>query len=156
LRWVGLSGADAEDALQDVFLVAHRRGGFVPGAAQPTTWLLSIALNVARSRRRWRRNRREDPPLTEENEQLDCRDPERRAEALQALALVDRALDALPLEQRMLVILFDIEGRTYEEIAEISNVSLSTLYVRMHRAKKEFIAALERVSRRQSRPRSPL
>ena len=46
LRRLGVPNQDVRDALQDVFVVAHQRGGFSPGLAKPTTWLAEIALRA--------------------------------------------------------------------------------------------------------------
>src|SRR5687767_1658664 len=57
-RFLGRIGApsrDLPDLVQEVFLVAHRRGGFVAGAAKPRTWLAEIAVRVASTARRARR-----------------------------------------------------------------------------------------------------
>ncbi len=64
LRRLGVEAPELDDAVQEVFLTAHRRGGFVAGAAQPTTWLAEIALRVASDMRRSRRARsmRSPPP----------------------------------------------------------------------------------------------
>jgi RNA polymerase sigma-70 factor, ECF subfamily len=144
LRWMGLRGPDVDDALQEIFLTAHRRGGFTVGTAQPFTWLTRIAVNVVRSRRRIRRRHPEEPSERLDF-QIDERDPEKHSETMQSLALVEQALDALDFDKRSLVVLLEIEGRSYEEVARTLDIDLRTLYVRVHRAKKEFIAAFERL-----------
>lgn len=144
LRWMGLRGPDVDDALQEIFLTAHRRGGFTVGTAQPFTWLTRIAVNVVRSRRRGRRRHPEEPSERVDF-QIDERDPEKHSETMQSLALVERALDTLDFDKRSLVVLLEIEGRSYEEVARTLEIDLRTLYVRVHRAKKEFIAAFERL-----------
>ncbi len=144
LRWMGLRGPDVDDALQEIFLTVHRKGGFTVGTAQPFTWLTRIAVNVVRSRRRIRRRHPEESTDCLDF-QIDERDPEKYSETMQSLALVERALDALDFDKRSLVVLLEIEGRSYEEVARTLEIDLRTLYVRVHRAKKEFIAAFERL-----------
>ena len=144
LRWMGLRGPDVDDALQEIFLTAHRRGGFTVGTAQPFTWLTRIAVNVVRNRRRGRRRHPEEPSERIDF-QIDERDPEKHSETMESLALVERALDTLDFDKRSLVVLLEIEGRSHEEVARTLGIDLRTLYVRVHRAKKEFIAAFERL-----------
>ena len=57
---LGMRREEVDDIVQEVFLVAHRRGGFIPGAARPTTWLAEIALRVTSATRRRLRRSRED------------------------------------------------------------------------------------------------
>jgi RNA polymerase sigma-70 factor (ECF subfamily) len=59
LRGLGVRQQDCDDMVQDVFLVAHRRGGFTAEQAQPSTWLIGIALRVAFAAGRRRRRSRE-------------------------------------------------------------------------------------------------
>ena len=51
---LGVRPSDLDDLMQEVFVVAHRRGGFQPGPARPTTWLARIAIRVAMAHRRTR------------------------------------------------------------------------------------------------------
>lgn len=150
LRWMGLRGPDVDDALQEIFLTAHRKGGFTVGTAQPFTWLTRIAVNVVRSRRRIRR-RHPEAPSEGFDLQIDERDPEKHSETMESLALVERALDALDFDKRSLVVLIEIEGRSYEEVARMLDIEVRVLYVRVHRAKKEFIAAFERLESKSPR-----
>jgi len=60
LRRLGTSGSDIDDLVQEVFLVAHRKGGFRPGSGQPRTWLGAIALRVASMHRRTHSRRHEE------------------------------------------------------------------------------------------------
>src|SRR5262249_30057430 len=60
LHRLGVRGADVEDAVQEVFVVAHQKGGYRPGPAKPRSWLAAIALRIARSARRAHARRRED------------------------------------------------------------------------------------------------
>ena len=57
---LGMRREEVDDIVQEVFLVAHRRGGFIPGVARPTTWLAEIALRVTSATRRRMRRSRED------------------------------------------------------------------------------------------------
>ena len=65
LRRLGAAPEDIDDLVQDVFLVVHRRGGFIPGAAHPRTWLAEIGLRLVSSGRRTSKSRRTAPTAPE-------------------------------------------------------------------------------------------
>ncbi len=133
-----------DDHVQDVFLVVHKRGGFLPGTASPRTWLARIALNVTATRRRTARRRREEPIESAGELPGFAPGPEREAEAARSLALVQRALDALDLEQRALFVLFEIEGSSCADIAAGLSVPIGTVYSRLHAARAAFAEAFKR------------
>jgi RNA polymerase sigma-70 factor (ECF subfamily) len=145
LTRLGARPSDLDDLVQEVFLVAHRHGGFTPGRGRATTWLAHIALRVASTARRGLRRRREendDGAMTAYP--ATGADPHRSAEVTESLARVERALASLNLEQRAVFILFEIEGETCEVIALGLNVPLGTVYSRLHAARKKFRNAYER------------
>jgi len=134
---LGIERREIDDAVQEVFLIAHRRGGFVEGAAQPATWLAAIALRVASGLRRSRRRR---PPVEEVDPQAPDEGPTPFDEAATAQAwdTVQRALDALSLEHRAVFVLFEIEGEPCESIAAGLGIPLGTVYSRLHAARRGF------------------
>lgn len=135
---------EIEDHVQEVFLVAHRKGGFLPRTGRATTWLARIAMNVAKTRRRSRGRRREaGGELLDQTASWDT-GPENRAAAIEALARVQRALDVLDLEQRTLFVLFEIEGESCADIAAGLGVPIGTIYSRLHAARAAFVAAYDR------------
>jgi RNA polymerase sigma-70 factor (ECF subfamily) len=86
---MGIEAQELDDLLQEVFMVAHRRGGFVPGPARATTWLAEIAVRVASTRRRgWRR--RPEQPDTKALAALvtEAPSPAEAAEAVESLRRV--------------------------------------------------------------------
>ncbi|HET8935152.1 MAG TPA: sigma-70 family RNA polymerase sigma factor [Polyangiales bacterium] len=140
LHRLGTPSQDVEDLLQEVFVVAHRKGGFVKGPAQPRSWLGAIATNVARTGQRTRRRRREDadsPAL----ERLSMQAPS-EIESLARVRL-ERALAELPLEQRAAFVLFELEGESCESIAAVWGVPVGTVYSRLHHARRRFLEAYE-------------
>jgi RNA polymerase sigma-70 factor (ECF subfamily) len=138
--------ADAiDDHVQEVFLVAHRRGGFVPGEASATTWLARIALNVIGTRRRSFHRRREEPMDDVGESPGFAPPPDRAVEATQALERVQRALDALDVDQRALFVLFEIEGHDCADIAAGLGVPIGTVYSRLHAARAAFTKAHEKL-----------
>ena len=147
LARMGTLTAELPDLVQEVFLTAHRRGGFVPGAAQPRTWLVEIAVNVLRNARRTRRRR----PLDGGEPDLEAAsgpDPERNVQALEALRAVHECLETLDEDHRATFVLFELEGLTAIEVAAALGVPAGTVYSRLHHARKRFLAAWSSRSQR--------
>lgn len=158
LHRLGAQPAEVDDLVQEVFLVAHRRGGFIEdGRARPTTWLAEISIRVASVARRSRRRSREQP---DQDAVLDAHsrevDPARAAETHQALDRVQNALDSLDPERRAIFILFELEGEPCSAIAASFEIPVGTVYSRLHKARKQFKEAHARLVLRDQRagPRS--
>lgn len=136
---LGAAGQDVPDLLQEVFLVAHRRGGFVMGAAKPTTWLAEIAFRVASDRRKKTKRKPEDAD-TDAISLLPASGatPGEAAEARQGLDRVQRALDALTVDKRVVFVLFELEGESCDAIAKALGIPVGTVYSRLHAARREF------------------
>ena len=139
---------DAEDIVHEVFLVVHKELPRFRGEAKLTTWLYGITANVVRDRRRKEKRRwlwhllgrREQRPLP-----LHAQTPAEAAERRQSTALVYEALEGLREEYRTVLILFELEGLSGEEIAELTQVNLKTVWVWLHRARAQFRARLLRL-----------
>lgn len=145
LRRLGVPESDVPDAVQDVFLVVHRRLGEFEGRSKVSTWLFSICFRVAGDRRKLahvRRRAADDEPL------LDCADERAdvgaAAERRQALALLEAILDEMPLEQRAVFTLFELEAMSGEDIAETLEIPLGTAYSRLRIARETFRKAIAR------------
>ena len=146
LARLGVRPADLDDLVQEVFLVAHRHGGFTPDRGRATTWLAHIATRVASNARRTLRRRHEeqdDEALTEHRS--PGADPHQSAETTESLARVERALGALEIEQRAIFVLFEVEGESCEAIALGLGVPVGTVHSRLHKARKDFQRAFERL-----------
>jgi RNA polymerase sigma-70 factor (ECF subfamily) len=140
LRHMGTLESDLDDNLQDVFVLAHRKGGYQPGPAAPRTWLASLAIRVVVARRRAGARR----PLasTEVDRIADGgRGPADLLETRRSLERVQAALENLSVEHRATFILFEIEGESCESIAAMWDVPLGTVYSRLHHARKRFVEA---------------
>lgn len=153
LHRLGVGPTDIDDLVQDVFLVAHRRGGFIEdGRARPTTWLAEISIRVASVSRRSRRRSREQP---DQDTVVDAHsrdvDPARAAEASQALDRVQAALDSLDPERRAIFILFELEGEPCQSIANAFGIPVGTVYSRLHKARQQFKDAHARMGERRLR-----
>lgn len=138
LRHMGTAESDLDDHLQDVFVIAHRKGGYQPGPAAPRTWLASLAFRVVVARRRARARRPTSTALVEALPD-DSQRPADVLEARRSLRRVQAALEQLTLEQRAAFILFEIEGESCERIAAIWEVPVGTIYSRLHHARKRFL-----------------
>jgi RNA polymerase sigma-70 factor (ECF subfamily) len=150
---MGARQSDMEDLVQEVFVVAHRRGGFVAGAARPTTWLSEIALRVWWNARRKARTQRAEAPGADEADAQpsDARTPEEEALALDGAARVQRCLDMLDDDHRAVLVLFELQGESTDDIATMLDVPKGTVHSRLHNARKKFRARWERLQGRDER-----
>ena len=133
----GVARRDLDDLVQDVFLVAHRRGGFVEREAKPTTWLAEVALRLAAN---YRRKRRAEPADDAAVQVVRSGD---RAEDGTVLTRAQEALWALDEPRRLVFVLYELEGVAGEEIAASLGVPVGTVYSRLHAARRQFRAVLE-------------
>src|SRR5581483_11140026 len=142
LRMLG-DGAAAEDATQEAFLSAYRNIRSLRGD-RVRPWLLRIAANACTDELR-RRARRPalslDAPLPGGNDPPDLPDaaagPEAEALRGEQRARVQQALLTLPHDQRMAVVLCDVQGLAYEEIAEAMRTSVGTVKSRIARGREK-------------------
>ncbi|MET0390968.1 MAG: sigma-70 family RNA polymerase sigma factor [Polyangiales bacterium] len=143
LRHMGTTESDLDDLVQDVFILAHRKGGYQPGPAAPRTWLGSLAIRVVIARRRARARR---PPASALVEHIPdgALGPDAVLENRRALDRVQAALAELSVEHRAAFILFEIEGESCESIAAMWGVPTGTVYSRLHHARKRFVEAYGR------------
>jgi RNA polymerase sigma-70 factor (ECF subfamily) len=154
---MGASRSDLDDLMQEVFLIAHRNGGYQPGPAKPTTYLASIAFRLVHTERRKRRVR----SFVELNDErvglaVGSGDPERDSLHREQLRRLDRALNQLDDEKRAVLVLADIQGETVVSIAAALGINLDTAYSRLRAARRQFREAVEdEGSRISSRPSSP-
>jgi RNA polymerase sigma-70 factor (ECF subfamily) len=140
LRRLGVREADIADAAQEVFLVVYRRLSEFDQRCKVSTWLYRICFNVASDRRRHAHARREIPCDTAGPEFDLSSEPNQRDE----LALFDQLLEGMELEQRATFVLFEVEGYTGKEIADMLNCPLPTVYSRLRLAREAFSRAARR------------
>ena len=133
--------AEAEDAMQQVWLSAFAHLSEFRQAAQFSTWLTRIALNEAT----YRRTRPLRVLAGEEelmNQPTAAADPERRAAAREAAQVLERAADLLPDAQRTVFVLRDVEGLSTAECAAALDVSEEVVKTRLHRARQALRASI--------------
>lgn len=145
--------AEAEDVSQDVFVAVFKNIDSFRGDAQLSTWLYRIAANHCRNRIRYlsRRNHRQNASLddtweTEVNEHIgeNLPRPDRVAEGKQLESIIQQALAELDEDQRLIVILRDVDHLSYAEIGDILDLAEGTVKSRLFRAR---LALRDRVSR---------
>jgi RNA polymerase sigma-70 factor (ECF subfamily) len=132
---------EAEDVSQDAFLRAFHRLPRFRADASFRAWLLQIAHNAAIDHL----NRRRPEPVEtigEDPERTVTRLPAERLESRERMARLERKLRGLSPEGRVALVLRDIEGLSYEEIAEITQAPLGTVKVRLFRARRDLIQML--------------
>lgn len=145
LRYLGIPESDLADLCQEVFLVVHRRLDDFEGRSSLRTWIYGICLKVASSHRRRAHVRRETmhstPPecVASASQERAVEQQERRDLLLQVL----RGLDDGPREA---FVLFEIEGRSMEEVAELLGCPLRTAYAKLYSARDEIRRAWELLS----------
>ena len=139
------SDAEAEEIAQEAFLRAHRALARFRGDARLSTWLYSITSRLCLNRLaapERRRPRAGDEALaTVADEGADAGVEAERRELYTALA---QAIAALPEERRIVVLLRDVEGLSYEEIAAALDLEPGTVRSRLHRARMDLKDKLER------------
>lgn len=142
---LGGPAIDAEDVAHEVFAVAFRKMASFRGDAQPSTWLFVITRNLVSNARRKAAIRRfvgletgmdELPsPLSGLDENM---------EQMRRRRQVQIALERLNTQQREVLVLMDLEGRTAPETSDMLGIPAGTVYSRLHYARKAFKAALQR------------
>jgi RNA polymerase sigma-70 factor (ECF subfamily) len=137
-------GQEALDLCQEVFLRVFRMLHQFRGQSSLRTWIYRIALNQASNRlRTWRRRHRsqqvslDDTPQGELSEMRASASPDRVLQQRELAGRVWTALDALPFDQRAVIVLREIDGLSYEEIATSLNVAVGTVKSRLARAREQ-------------------
>lgn len=137
---------DAADVVQDVFIKIFRNVGSFRGESSLKTWIYRIAVNQARNQRRWfGRHRRQEVGLEPEpgdtqgyQDWLQDPGPSPFDLALdgETQALLEAALQTVPSSFRAALVLREIEGLSYEQIAEVLEITLGTVKSRIMRGRE--------------------
>ena len=154
LRWLG-DYHEAHDVTQDALIQAYRGLGRFRGEAKFSTWLLTIVINCCRNRRRWWARRKRvmaaslDEPVDAEDDsparQVADPSPSPAADAMSAelKMQVTAALQRLDEQGRTVVVLRDIQGLSYEEIAQVLRCRVGTVKSRLSRARLRLRALMD-------------
>jgi RNA polymerase sigma-70 factor (ECF subfamily) len=141
---------EALDLSQEVFLRVFRTLGSFRGQSALRTWIYRIVVNQARNRQRWWRRRRRSEQVSLDEHLQQCGDLESKTEVLpdrllaskEAASKIWAALDRLPFDQRTALILREVDGLRYEEIAFSLGVAVGTVKSRLTRARQALRAEL--------------
>jgi RNA polymerase sigma-70 factor (ECF subfamily) len=139
------STSDAEDIVQEVFLIAHRRLTGADSLLNPGPWLFRVTRNVARHL--WReRRRRESVQLDQIGELADGRpDPCQSLERRVDLQQLNRALDSLCVEDRRLVYLCDVRRLPAARVTDLTGIKAQTARVRRYRARRRIAQWMQQI-----------
>lgn len=143
---LGAAPEDAEDIVQETFVVALRRyeqTHFEAGGARPSTWLFAILHNVLRNHARGERRRRARLEAVEQRESLHARHGA-GAEGTLGLRLLDEFLRELDPDRRAVFVLAELEGMRGPEIATALGLNPNTVRSRLRAARHAFEARFER------------
>ncbi|HUJ26282.1 MAG TPA: RNA polymerase sigma factor [Myxococcales bacterium] len=135
---LGLGPSDADDALQETFIVAHRKlRRFQGGSFAP--WLYRIAANVVSARHRTARVRQALASIWLPREQPAAPEPDLAVHESEARRDVARVLARMRPKKREVFALFELEGLSGEEIAGHVGCSLGTVWTRLYHARRDFV-----------------
>jgi RNA polymerase sigma-70 factor, ECF subfamily len=143
LRGFGLAPSDAEDAAQQVFMIAMRKLDSIDPSRE-RSFVYGTAMHVANNVRRSRRRRREVPDDDDaERVAADHRNPESQTELGEARALLAEILAQLPEKSRRVLVLAEIEQLEVPEIASLEGLPVGTAASRLRLARQQFRTLLE-------------
>jgi RNA polymerase sigma-70 factor (ECF subfamily) len=143
LRRLGVDARNAEDVTHDVFLQVYAKLDAYDPARPIRPWLFGFAFRAASDYRRQARHRREVMGI-EHDAPHEGRAPEEALSHAEEGELVARALDAIPIERRAVLIAYELDATPMKEIAQSLDVPLHTAYSRLRVAREEFAAAVRR------------
>ena len=143
---------EARDASQETFMSAFRNLRGFRGEAKVSSWLHRIAVNQCITKQR-RAKVRSEKSLEDENEKDESafcaptfQSPSRAAEHKQKTDAVRRAVNALPMELKQVIVMKEFEEMTFQEIADTLDLPLSTVKSRLYTALKQLRMRLENMS----------
>ncbi len=150
-----------EDIAQETFIRAYRALHQFRGDAQFYTWLYRIAVNTAKKSlmelkrdptvsESFLKSDDDDETKTRRNEPMSDETPESVFAAKEIAAVVNAAMEALPVELRQAVTLREIEGLSYEEISTVMNCPIGTVRSRIFRARESISAKIKPMLENQS------
>ncbi len=144
---------EAFDLTQEIFLSVHQHLDQFRQDARLSTWIFRISRNHCLNRLKYlkRRGRGRSDEYGESNELMITESvgaavtPDQHLEQQQQRSVVHQAIALLDEEQRTLVVLRDVEGLSYEEIVEITELPEGTVKSRLHRAREKLVGILEKL-----------
>lgn len=147
LTCLGVRDRELADAIQEVFLVVHRRLGELEEPAALRRWLYAICLRKAMTFRRRAARRREDA-VSDPPEAKSELTPHEDLERARALAVALEILDELDDDKRAVFVLYEVEQLPMSEVAEAVGCPLQTAYSRLYAARRDVERRLTRLRAR--------
>lgn len=151
LQRLGVRSENCPDVMQDVLMIVHRKlGGYDPRSPL-RAWLYGVCVHEAANHRRraWvRREQPVEPGTIASGSSGDETDPERSLAARQQQARLDAMLDELDPEKRAVLVMYEIEEQSCEQIAATYGIPVGTVHSRLHAARNAFRAVAHRWSKR--------
>lgn len=149
IRRLGVRPGECDDAVQKVFLVAARRLAEVP-VGRERAFLFATAMRIAANERRAERRKRSAGPEPLDAMLSPAPSPE---QVTSDRALLDTLLEGLPLELRSVVVLYELEQMTVDEIGEMLKLPSGTIASRVRRARELIESAVKRLRAREGEER---
>ena len=138
---MGLVAADAEDVVQEAFLIVHRRLAEFQGRADIKTWVFKILFHLVHRQFRTHQRRPGDRATADPaslHELVAEQDPASALERSEAIDVLDRLLAQLDEDKREVLVLSEIEQMTLAQIAEVTGANPNTVASRLRAARQEF------------------
>lgn len=143
IRRTGITGADIDDVVQDVFLALRSSWSKIDPRRSVRAYLFGIVMNVALAHRR--RSHRNVPLSLEGELEAWALNPEEALQSVETRRLVWRALDTIPACRRKVLISYELEELRVAEIARALSVPKFTAYSRLRTGRRELKRAVERL-----------
>jgi len=150
-RRLGVPTRSVDDAVQDVFIVVHRRLAGFEGRSTLKSWLFGIARRVARDHRRRAQRKDRGEPMNESLPDPHGRSPRDEVSRAEAARVLHEILDGLDDDKREVFVLAELEQMSVPEIADAIAVNPNTIYSRLRAARQAFEAAVARHHARERR-----
>ena len=156
LRRLGVRESDAQDLTQKVFMVVYLKLAAFENRSSIRTWLFRVCLNAASDYRRSAPIRLEVATELAEIEALSGPQADARedADSRRRVATAEAILNKLPEAQRLVFVLFELEGMSGGEIAELLGISVGTVRSRLRLARELFTREVRRLSAHEEAPLS--
>jgi RNA polymerase sigma-70 factor (ECF subfamily) len=152
VRRLGVPEASADDAVQDVFVVVHRRLSEFEGRSSLRTWLFGILVRVARDHRRSRaRQHDKAEALAAEASHDGTPTPADIAAKREAARILEELLDQIDEEKREVFVLVELEQMSVADVADALALNVNTAHARLRAGRQQFEAAVARFRAREKK-----
>jgi RNA polymerase sigma-70 factor (ECF subfamily) len=144
VRRLGVPASEADDASQQIFVIAHQKLAEIRMGSE-RAFLIAVATRVASRMRRTIQRREMAQQQLADTPDLHSPFPAQGVSRVEARDLLDRVLDTMPPEIRLVFVLFELEDLSVDNIAETLELPRGTVATRLRRARMLFAEASERI-----------